>query len=605
MIKISDVIIDTAGNGIHNATVAITTYPAGAPATLYSDNGVTALASNSVLTDEFGQFEFYLPNGRYSRTISKAGATTVIDLDAYQVNDLANMEIANGKTFTVNNTITLSAADGASVTLPASGTLATTGATQSWDGEQTFNAAVTVADNLTVTGPTSLTTLATSGNATVGGTLSAATLNLTTVSTSGLATLESASVTNNLGVGGTSTLAGVTATTLAASGNTTVGGTLGVTGATTLAGTTTTTLSATTLTTSGAATLNSATVTNNATVGGTLSVTGTSTFTGAAAFPAGATLGGKTITLGGDFTTSGAFASTFTMTGATTLTFPTSGTVLSTGNFALSHIPTTGATNGDVLTLVAGEWAPVAPSGGSGGAGSFTTLDASGATTLGSTLGVSGATTLSTTLSAAGDVSLATNGGAATYVYIGKVASENGIQLYGRGSGSAPRIGAYGLDASITLQISSKLTGSIDFYTRTFSASAKQFSVVDTFNTANWLTATGNVTGSAPILAAAGSDTNIDIRVTPKGTGMLSTTGLKIDEGSNKRMGTATLTSGTVTVSTTAVTANSRIFLTPQAAAGTPGWLRVSARTAGTSFTVTSSSGSDASMFAWMLVEPA
>lgn len=39
---------------------------------------------------------------------------------------------------------------------------------------------------------------------------------------------------------------------------------------------------------------------------------------------------GKTITLGGNLTTSGAFASTFTMAGITSVTFPTSGTLLST-----------------------------------------------------------------------------------------------------------------------------------------------------------------------------------------------------------------------------------------------------------------------------------
>lgn len=45
--------------------------------------------------------------------------------------------------------------------------------------------------------------------------------------------------------------------------------------------------------------------------------------------------GSKTITLGGNLTTSGAFASTFTMTGVTTVTFPTSGTLATT-----SQIPT-------------------------------------------------------------------------------------------------------------------------------------------------------------------------------------------------------------------------------------------------------------------------
>lgn len=68
--------------------------------------------------------------------------------------------------------------------------------------------------------------------------------------------------------------------------------------------------------------------------------------------------------------------------------------------------------------------------------------------------------------------------------------------------------------------------------------------------------------------------------------------------------GTATLVAGTVTVATTAVTASSRIFLTTNTPGGTPGWLQVSARTAGTSFTILSSSGTDTSVVAWQIIEP-
>ncbi len=81
--------------------------------------------------------------------------------------------------------------------------------------------------------------------------------------------------------------------------------------------------------------------------------------------------------------------------------------------------------------------------------------------------------------------------------------------------------------------------------------------------------------------------------------------GLRVKEGSNAKQGTATLTAGSVTVSNTSVTANSRIFLTSQADGGTPGWLRVSARTASTSFTITSSSGTDTSTVAYQIFEPA
>jgi hypothetical protein len=73
---------------------------------------------------------------------------------------------------------------------------------------------------------------------------------------------------------------------------------------------------------------------------------------------------------------------------------------------------------------------------------------------------------------------------------------------------------------------------------------------------------------------------------------------------SNVRHGTATLVAGSATVSDAYVTSSTRIFLTSQSDGGTPGWLRVSARTASTSFTITSSSGTDTSTVAWMAVEP-
>lgn len=80
--------------------------------------------------------------------------------------------------------------------------------------------------------------------------------------------------------------------------------------------------------------------------------------------------------------------------------------------------------------------------------------------------------------------------------------------------------------------------------------------------------------------------------------------GIYIKEGVNATMGVATLVGGTVTVNTTKVTANSRIFLTTQTLGGTIGIQYISARVAGTSFTITSTSGTDTSVIAWHIVEP-
>lgn len=80
--------------------------------------------------------------------------------------------------------------------------------------------------------------------------------------------------------------------------------------------------------------------------------------------------------------------------------------------------------------------------------------------------------------------------------------------------------------------------------------------------------------------------------------------GLKIKEGTNATMGVATLVAGTVTVNTTKVTANSRIFITNNTPGGTVGFIHVSARTAATSFTITSSDALDTSNIAWIIIEP-
>lgn len=82
--------------------------------------------------------------------------------------------------------------------------------------------------------------------------------------------------------------------------------------------------------------------------------------------------------------------------------------------------------------------------------------------------------------------------------------------------------------------------------------------------------------------------------------------GLYVKEGTNATMGTGTLNGATeVTISTTKVTANSRIFLSIQSPAGTPaGAIYVSSRSAGVSFGV-KGLALDTSTFAWLIVEPA
>lgn len=100
--------------------------------------------------------------------------------------------------------------------------------------------------------------------------------------------------------------------------------------------------------------------------------------------------------------------------------------------------------------------------------------------------------------------------------------------------------------------------------------------------------------------ASSGITSNIDFKLGVVGKGFY------IKEGTNACMGLATLASGSVVVNTSKVTVNSRIFLTINSTpSGTAGFIRVSARTAATSFTISSSSVTDASTVAWEIKEPA
>lgn len=175
-----------------------------------------------------------------------------------------------------------------------------------------------------------------------------------------------------------------------------------------------------------------------------------------------------------------------------------------------------------------------------------------------------------------------------TNAFTGNVAIDVASQL---------NIGASGATASVSVR---RLNGTdLAASTRVGGEGFSRFTM-DALGTHQW----SSGAGSADISLSRGAANRLDLaladlRIATAGRG------LKVAEGSNAKMGTAPLVGGTVTVATTAVTATSRIQLTSQADGGTPGWLRVSNRTAGTSFVITSSSAADTSTVAWLIVEPA
>ena len=94
----------------------------------------------------------------------------------------------------------------------------------------------------------------------------------------------------------------------------------------------------------------------------------------------------------------------------------------------------------------------------------------------------------------------------------------NYLTVTGSSTGFNPALYASGSDTNISMTYAAKGTGSHQFFTNnTF-----QFVVAHTASAVNYLQVTGGATGAAATLSAQGSDTNIDLALTPKGTGVLS-----------------------------------------------------------------------------------
>lgn len=78
-------------------------------------------------------------------------------------------------------------------------------------------------------------------------------------------------------------------------------------------------------------------------------------------------------------------------------------------------------------------------------------------------------------------------------------------------------------------------------------------------------------------------------------------TGPYIKEGTGGRMGTAVLVAGTVVVTNANIAATDRIFLSRSTTGGTAGHLSYTI-SAGASFTINSSSGTDTSTINWFII---
>jgi hypothetical protein len=91
----------------------------------------------------------------------------------------------------------------------------------------------------------------------------------------------------------------------------------------------------------------------------------------------------------------------------------------------------------------------------------------------------------------------------------------NYVQATGAATGSGPTISAQGSDTNVNLFVNPKGTGALVVNP----SGGYQFTVVNTSSTVNWLEAKGGATGSGPQVSAVGTDTNINLNLTAKGTG--------------------------------------------------------------------------------------
>jgi hypothetical protein len=117
--------------------------------------------------------------------------------------------------------------------------------------------------------------------------------------------------------------------------------------------------------------------------------------------------------------------------------------------------------------------------------------------------------------------SFRTNAGAQQQFRIAHTASAvNYLQATGAATGGTPVLFAMGSDTNVSLVMTSQAAGNVQL--RTGTGGQIQFLASHTASAVNYLQATGGATTAGVTLSAQGSDTNIDLALTPKGTGVLA-----------------------------------------------------------------------------------
>lgn len=121
------------------------------------------------------------------------------------------------------------------------------------------------------------------------------------------------------------------------------------------------------------------------------------------------------------------------------------------------------------------------------------------------------------TLRSAGYTTLGGLGTAFSLAVVAGVSGGNYVQVAGKASGSPPEINAAGVDTNVNLRLVSKGSGTVDAYANGFRVSR----AVGVASAVNYADVYNSATGNPVQFAAGGTDTNIDLKLVPKGTGVV------------------------------------------------------------------------------------
>jgi hypothetical protein len=117
--------------------------------------------------------------------------------------------------------------------------------------------------------------------------------------------------------------------------------------------------------------------------------------------------------------------------------------------------------------------------------------------------------------SGANQITFQTNQGSTQFNIAHTTSAVNYVQVTGAATGNQPSITAQGSDASVILNLASKGVANIIFNAN----SAEQFRTGTTASAVNSIQANGAPAGSSPSFQARGTDTDVDLALTPKGAG--------------------------------------------------------------------------------------